>query len=120
MKQRKYTKAFKEELVQYNLQELKIFLLENTNKLAYNMIMELAESHYLWLMPQKETYDEFQKIIQNLSKTYGTCIFEPHVTLVSGLSGKEALLIEKIAFSYTWYRPPKRYRMPPHAAVTSR
>jgi len=58
--------------------------------------MELADSFYLWLMPQKETYDEFQKIIQDLSKTYGTPRFEPHVTLVSGLSGKEDLLVEKI------------------------
>jgi len=58
--------------------------------------MELTDSHYLWLMPQKETYDEFQKIIEDLSKTYGTPPFEPHVTLVSGLSGNEDLLIEKI------------------------
>ena len=58
--------------------------------------MDLADAHYLWLMPQKETYDEFQKIIQVLSKTYGTPRFEPHVTLVSGLSGKIDLLVKKI------------------------
>ena len=58
--------------------------------------MELTDSHYLWLMPQKETYDEFQKIIQDLSKAYGTPRFEPHVTLVSGLSGNKDLLVEKI------------------------
>jgi len=58
--------------------------------------MDLANSHYLWLMPQKETFDEFQTIIQDLSKTYGTPHFEPHVTLISGLSGNKDLLIEKI------------------------
>jgi len=58
--------------------------------------MELTSSYYLWLMPEKETYNEFQTIIQDLSKAYGTPRFEPHVTLVSGLSGPDHLLIEKI------------------------
>jgi len=58
--------------------------------------MDLANSYYLWLMPQKEMYDEFQKIIQNLSETYGTPAFEAHVTVVSGLSGNEDHLVKKI------------------------
>jgi len=63
------------------------------------------DSHYLWLVPQKETYDEFQKIIQDLSKTYGTPRFEPHVTLVSGLRGNEVSLVEKIdAFALRKHR----------------
>lgn len=58
--------------------------------------MDLANSYYLWLMPQKEMYDEFQKIIQDLSEAYGTPAFELHVTLVSGLSGNENHLVKKI------------------------
>jgi len=58
--------------------------------------MDLMDSYYLWLVPQKETYDEFQKIIQDLSKTYGTPVFEPHITMVTGLSGDENVLVEKI------------------------
>ena len=58
--------------------------------------MDLAHSYFLWLMPQREMYDAFQRIIQDLSKTYGTCVFEPHVTLVTGLSGDEDVLVKKI------------------------
>ena len=58
--------------------------------------MDLMASFYLWLIPQKETYDEFQKIIADLSKTYGTPLFEPHVTVVTGLRGNEDALTEKI------------------------
>ena len=58
--------------------------------------MELVNSYYFWLIPQKETYDKFQKIIHALGQTYDTPTFEPHVTLVSGLNKNEAHLIEKI------------------------
>jgi len=58
--------------------------------------MDLINSYYLWLIPQKAARDEFQKIIQNLSEAYGTPAFEPHVTLVSGLSGNEEHLVKKI------------------------
>lgn len=58
--------------------------------------MELVNSYYFWLMPQKETYDKFQKIIHDLGQTYDTPTFEPHVTLVSGLNKNETHLIEKI------------------------
>ena len=58
--------------------------------------MSLADSYYFWLMPNKETYDTFQKIIHDLSHTYDTPTFEPHVTLVTGLSGDENDLVEKI------------------------
>ena len=53
--------------------------------------MDLANSYYLWLMPQKEMYDEFQKIIQDLSEAYGTPAFEPHVTVVSGLAAMKII-----------------------------
>jgi len=58
--------------------------------------MDLANSYYLWLMPQKGMVDEFQKIIQDLSEAYDTPDFEPHVTLVSGLSGNEDHLVKII------------------------
>jgi len=58
--------------------------------------MDLLNSYYLWLMPQKETVDQLQKIIQGLSEAYGTPVFEPHVTLISGLSGNEDALVKKI------------------------
>lgn len=58
--------------------------------------MDLAHSYFLWLMPQKEIADTFQEIVQNLSETYGTPAFEPHVTLVSGLSDNDDRLVKKI------------------------
>jgi len=38
----------------------------------------------------------FYGIIQDLSQTYGTPVFEPHVTIVSGLSGDEEALVSTI------------------------
>jgi len=58
--------------------------------------MNLIDSYYLWLMPQKEMVDEFQKIIQGLSEAYGTPVFEPHVTLITGLRGNEDNLVNEI------------------------
>ena len=58
--------------------------------------MDLANSYYFWLVPQKKIFIAFQKIINQLSLKYSTPSFEPHVTIVSGLSGDECLLLKKI------------------------
>ncbi len=63
----------------------------------YNNAMDLAHSYYLWLMPDEANFTKYQAIIHNLSKTYTTPCFEPHVTLVSGLSAPVDKLKEKIA-----------------------
>lgn len=58
--------------------------------------MKLASSYYLWLMPEQKTFDRLHKIIQELSRRHGTPLFEPHVTLVSGLRGSDEELMSAI------------------------
>ncbi|MFT7538709.1 MAG: 2'-5' RNA ligase [Lysobacterales bacterium] len=58
---------------------------------------ELANSYYFWLSPQTSDLEPLQDIITTLSKKYSTPIFEPHATLVSGLSGDEQKLLQKIS-----------------------
>ena len=55
----------------------------------YNVPMDLANSYFLWLLAEDEKLAEYQKIIDSISDEYGTPRFNPHVTLVSGLSGSE-------------------------------
>lgn len=54
----------------------------------------------LWLMPSGETYQRLNQLIVNLSSIHQTPVFEPHVTLLSGIANdeKEALkLTEELA-----------------------
>jgi 2'-5' RNA ligase len=40
----------------------------------------------LWLMPDKETYLKIGQLIAELSSVHNTPSFEPHVTLISGIT----------------------------------
>lgn len=43
--------------------------------------------HALWLLPPPDTYSRLQKLIDALAEEHGTVLFEPHITLLGGLSG---------------------------------
>lgn len=58
--------------------------------------MDLAHSYYLWLMPDAPAFHKFQTIIRDLSGQYQTLLFEPHITLITGLSGPDRTLVKKI------------------------
>jgi len=49
----------------------------------------------LWLMPDKDAYQKLSKLIVDLSTTHDTPEFEPHVTLLSGITDELDLAIEK-------------------------
>ena len=49
----------------------------------------------LWLMPDKLAYQKLSKLIVDLSTSHDTPEFEPHVTLLSGITDGQALAIEK-------------------------
>lgn len=49
----------------------------------------------LWLMPDGEAYNLLQELILDLSQTHDTPRFEPHITLLSGITDEEDLAIEK-------------------------
>jgi 2'-5' RNA ligase len=52
-------------------------------------------SYAIWLMPTGEAYTRLSGLIGDLSSQYGGPIFEPHITLLGGLSGSPELMGEK-------------------------
>jgi len=42
----------------------------------------------LWLVPGGETYDTLSKLITRLAKSHGAPVFEPHITLLSGIKSE--------------------------------
>lgn len=52
----------------------------------------------LWLMPDKETYLKISQLIEDLSTVQETPRFEPHVTLLSGITDFDKRAIEKTKF----------------------
>ncbi|HYW34339.1 MAG TPA: 2'-5' RNA ligase family protein [Balneolaceae bacterium] len=56
--------------------------------------MAAHQKHALWIRPFGETAFELKQRIRRLSKQYGTPMFEPHITLVSGLYQGETELIQ--------------------------
>lgn len=51
----------------------------------------------LWLIPDGAAYARLHELIEDLSTTHGTPVFEPHVTLLSGIQDSEADTLEKAA-----------------------
>jgi 2'-5' RNA ligase len=49
----------------------------------------------LWLIPDKEAYKKLSKLIVDLSTTHDTPEFEPHVTLLSGITDELDIAIQK-------------------------
>ena len=59
------------------------------------MVTGKGNVYYLWLTPQSDVRDRFAEVIRKLSQTYHTKLFEPHITLVGGITGPEDELIAK-------------------------
>ena len=53
-----------------------------------------AFGYNLWLVPEGDALPHLQGIIDCLAEAHGGPVFTPHITLLSGLRGNEALLIE--------------------------
>lgn len=66
-----------------------------------------SKSRYsIWLMPAKESvFGELQDTINSISSKYSTPSFEPHVTLMAGISGTEDSVLES-----THYLASRIYR----------
>lgn len=45
-------------------------------------------AYAMWLMPRGEVFDHFACAIQDLARKYGGPVFEPHVTLLGGMTGE--------------------------------
>jgi 2'-5' RNA ligase len=59
------------------------------------MVTEKGNVYYLWLTPAGDAHNRFAEVIRKLSQTYHTKLFDPHITLVGGITGSEAELIAK-------------------------
>lgn len=49
----------------------------------------------LWLMPDNAAYQKLSTLIVDLSTTHDTPTFEPHVTLLSGITDETSVAIQK-------------------------
>lgn len=57
---------------------------------------EQVQGRYaLWLVPQGDAEQRFASVMENLSNRHNSPRFAPHVTLLGGLIGAEADLVEK-------------------------
>jgi 2'-5' RNA ligase len=54
--------------------------------------MMQAPRFSLWLLLPREAHERFQSLIAKLSARLGTPLFEPHITLLGGLTGSEEAL----------------------------
>ncbi len=61
--------------------------------------MKQATGYSIWLMPEDLLIHELFSIIVDLSHEFGTCVFKPHVTLLSGIHNENDALLktEKLA-----------------------
>jgi 2'-5' RNA ligase len=54
-----------------------------------------GEGYSLWLMPSGEIRDKFSSLIRRLALEYGAPMFEPHVTLLGGITLSEEDVLRK-------------------------
>jgi 2'-5' RNA ligase len=57
-------------------------------------VSDESKKYALWLRPSGDVAFSLQQHIRKLSSRYGSPVFEPHVTLLSGLTGSEEELIQ--------------------------
>jgi 2'-5' RNA ligase len=51
--------------------------------------------YHLWLMPQADSNDYLSEVVRKLSRAHQTRLFDPHITLVGGITGPEEELVAK-------------------------
>lgn len=56
-----------------------------------------TDEYTVWLEPSADSGEILRDIIAEFARRAGTPMFEPHVTLLPGLSGEECMLTEKTA-----------------------
>lgn len=61
------------------------------------MAIQENKLYHLWLKPETTAHVELSELIRQLSQTYNTRLFDPHVTLLGNITGSEADLITKTA-----------------------
>ncbi len=59
------------------------------------MIEGAPQGYSLWIIPPAPVYEKISVLIERFSKRFNTSRFEPHLTLLGGLDGKEEELNNK-------------------------
>ncbi len=57
--------------------------------------MNLVGGYALWLIPERAIYQEIQGLISPLQASVGQPVFNPHITLISGLNLREDEIINR-------------------------
>jgi len=68
-------------------------------------VLKLNKRYSLWIIPPSDIYDKLKDIILRLSSKYSTPKFEPHITLIGGLSGNEEEILAKVSGLSALLRP---------------
>src|SRR3989338_5017501 len=67
--------------------------------------MTQTKRYSLWIIPTGDVYDRLKDIILRLSLKYSTPRFEPHITLIGGLSCSEEEILSKVSWLSTLLKP---------------
>ena len=54
-----------------------------------------ATGYSVWLMPEESAFKDLQKTIFDLADKYKTTSFDPHITIIGGVSGSEEGFLKK-------------------------
>lgn len=65
----------------------------------------LGKGYALWLVPEEPIFTLLARKISRLSQKLSTPLFEPHVTLLGGITAPEEEIVGKLASLASWLRP---------------
>ncbi len=82
------------------------------NKAMHDLLRDMdrespneVKMYSLWLMPEGHIYTRLHGLITELSRTNSTPNFEPHITLIGEVIGREADIVAKTSQLATMIRP---------------
>jgi 2'-5' RNA ligase len=52
--------------------------------------------YFLWAIPDGEAYEQYGELIRRLGQQYQGPLFEPHVTVLGGIEGEEAGIVDQV------------------------
>lgn len=67
--------------------------------------MHNKSNYFLWLKPSGSDFRQLLALVNSIGHKYGTPLFEPHITLLSGLLGSEKDIESKVFQLSTHFSP---------------
>lgn len=55
-------------------------------------LRDLDAKYSIWMIPENGVFQKFRQIIEELGETHGGPVFDPHITLLSGIRGDQVRL----------------------------